>query len=378
MLASLAAGAAITGVNNMLSEYHANKAHERQLELMEKQNAMNRVNALSAYSTQVHGMRMAGLNPASLEGAGNPNVAAPVSQGSAAQAENVQLDPMNLLLNAQVRNVEAQTNKTNQEAEAVAKVNQQTDAANDAAKASYLEHLERQIADLTDEAAKLPKGSKEYEHIMDRIDKLNASKERVNDPQFVGALGIAQGIYSAAEAVKADFDTVNNFLRGRMDKKVLIKQGMDPGTVDSLAGMPRYAKEHLVASIDNIKQNIAESESREKLNDQQILKLQQDILNIGNEILHRNLNDPVWIRTNLGEDSKEWKAWTDQQWRDNAFKVGTSVLQGIATGTTLGAVSKFLTPVQQPKGMIDKPDSKEYKHVIQDLNLGRGVQNFRF
>ena len=156
MLASLAAGAAITGVNNMLSEHHANKAHERQLELMEKQNAMNRANALSAYSMQVQGMRMAGLSPASLEGAGNPNVAAPVSQGSAAQAENVQLDPMNLLLDAQVRNVEAQTNKTNQEAEAVAKINQQTDAANDAAKASYLEHLERQIADLTDEALLIP------------------------------------------------------------------------------------------------------------------------------------------------------------------------------------------------------------------------------
>ena len=74
MLASLAGAAAISGVNNMLSEVHANQAHKRQLELMEKQNAMNKANALSAYSTQVQGMRMAGLNPASLDGSGNPNV----------------------------------------------------------------------------------------------------------------------------------------------------------------------------------------------------------------------------------------------------------------------------------------------------------------
>ena len=124
MLASLAGAAAISGVNNMLSEVHANKAHQRQLELMEKQNAMNKANALSAYSTQVQGMRMAGLNPASLDGSGNPNVAAAVSQGSAAQGENVQMDPTSALLKAQADNLNADTEKKRAE---VGNVNQDTD-----------------------------------------------------------------------------------------------------------------------------------------------------------------------------------------------------------------------------------------------------------
>ena len=124
MLASLAGAAAISGVNNMLSEVHANQAHKRQLELMEKQNAMNKANALSAYSTQVQGMRMAGLNPASLDGSGNPNVSAAVSQGSAAQGENVQMDPTSALLKAQADNLNADTAKKRAE---VGNVNQDTD-----------------------------------------------------------------------------------------------------------------------------------------------------------------------------------------------------------------------------------------------------------
>ena len=328
-------------VNNAMSEYHANKSDERSRLLMDKQNAMNQANALTAYSNQVQGLRMAGLNPALAQNLGNAPVQN-VSQGTGAKGENVEMSPQDLLLKAQIDNMQAQTNKVKEETDQIHKVNDITDTANNSAKATYLEHLDRQIADLTDEASKHPKGSNEYERLMDRIDQLNASKERVNDPAFVGALGIAQGLKSGADSVKSDFDVINGFLNGKLDKKVLVKKNMDSGVVDALASMPKFQKEHLAQSIEQIKQAIAESESKEELNDQTVLKIQKEISNIGNEMLHRNLNDPVWIRTNLGKDSKEWKAWTDQQWRDNAFKVGSSVLQGIATGGALGAVNKFL------------------------------------
>ena len=115
MLASLAGAAAVSGVNNMLSEWHANKAFSRQKELMRMQNDMNNANNVMAASQQVQGMKMAGLNPASLDGSGNPSVSAAVSQGAAPHGENVETDPMSLLLRAQAQNLEAQTEKTEQE-----------------------------------------------------------------------------------------------------------------------------------------------------------------------------------------------------------------------------------------------------------------------
>lgn len=378
MIGSILANLGLGAVNNVMSEWHADQAFKRQKELMSMQNRMNNANAVNAYSQQVEGARMAGLNPAMLNGQ-QPAVQS-VSQGSAPQGENVELNPQDMLLMAQVDNIKAQTNKTKEETEQVHKVNEITDTANDAAKATYLEHLDRQIADLTDQASKFKPGSKEYDSLMDRVDQLNASKEKVNDPAFVGALGIAQGMKSGAESVKADFDAVNGFLNGRLDKNVLLKKNMDPGIVDAIASMPKLQKEHLAQSIEQIKQAIAESESKEELNDKTVEKIQKEIESIGNEMLHRNLSDPVYIRTHYGVDSKEWKAWTDQQWRDNAFKVGTAVLQGVATGGAIGAANSMINSAMEhsKKGSghvkeIKYPDTHEPPILDADGNRIKGT-----
>lgn len=105
-LAALSAGS--TAINNVMSEYHADQQMSREKKLMSLQNQYNRSNALSAYQQQVQGMRIAGLNPAMLSGQ-TPQVAAPVTKGSVSQAENVEFDPATLLLDAQRRNVEADT-----------------------------------------------------------------------------------------------------------------------------------------------------------------------------------------------------------------------------------------------------------------------------
>lgn len=354
MIGSILAGLATGAVNNFMSEWHADKAQDREKELMEKQNQMNKVNALDAYRNTVQGMKMAGLNPA-IANDSQPVQASPVSKGSGAKGENVELSPQDLLIQAQAKNLDAQTEKIKEEAGAEKRKNDITDTSNDAAKATYLEHIDRQVAELTDEAGKLKKDSAEYGRLMDRIDQLNASKEKVKDPKFVGALGIADGIRSGAEAVKSDFDVINNFLRGKMDKEVLVKK-FGKNVAEDLARMPKLQRQQLEETITHIQQMVAESESKEKLNDQTVLKLQQDIMNLGNEMIHRNLADPVWIRTHLGEDSKEWKAWTDQQWRDNAFKVGTSILQGVATGGALGAVNSMLNGTVGNKGKSNGMD----------------------
>ena len=65
-LAALSAGSTI--LNNAMSEWHADQQMAREKKLMNYQNQLNRANALSAYQTQVEGMRLAGLSPALLNG----------------------------------------------------------------------------------------------------------------------------------------------------------------------------------------------------------------------------------------------------------------------------------------------------------------------
>lgn len=140
-LAALSAGSTV--INNAMSEYHADQQMAREKKLMSLQNQYNRSNALSAYQQQVQGMRIAGLNPAMLSGQ-TPNVAAPVTKGSVSQAENVEFDPATMLLDAQRRNVEADTEMKQAETAKIAGVDTENVKADTGAKkaATYLTHAQ--------------------------------------------------------------------------------------------------------------------------------------------------------------------------------------------------------------------------------------------
>lgn len=103
--------------SNALSEFHAGQQYNREVNLMRKQNELNKANALDAYRTQVEGMKMAGLSPA---GAMNQAPTVPqASKGSVGMAENVEFDPTTMLLEAQAENLKAQTEKTEAEADKI-------------------------------------------------------------------------------------------------------------------------------------------------------------------------------------------------------------------------------------------------------------------
>lgn len=106
------------GVDQMLADKRSATSYQREKSLMNKQNAMNLSNAMTMPSIQAHGLRMAGFNPAMVNGAGS-QPAPTVSKGSADMAQTFPLDVGGLtqlaLLNAQKENVEAQTEKTKAE-----------------------------------------------------------------------------------------------------------------------------------------------------------------------------------------------------------------------------------------------------------------------
>ena len=114
MSAAIAGAVLANLASNAMADVKAETAYDREQQLMRQQNRMNQHNALMAYTNQVQGAKLAGLSPAMLNGA-SPQVAAPVTKGSAPVAENVEFDPAALLMNAQADNLKAQTEKTKAE-----------------------------------------------------------------------------------------------------------------------------------------------------------------------------------------------------------------------------------------------------------------------
>lgn len=355
------------GVDQMLADRRSKTSYLREKSLMNKQYEMNMAATKAAPSMQVEGLRMAGFNPAMVAGAGS-SPAPTVSKGTADMAQTIPFDAAGIaqlnLIQAQKDNIEANTAKINEEKRGTEQVNDIRDTANDAAAQSYIENVDREINDLN---AALRKGNLSEDkrvEIENRIAALEESKAKVQDPNFRGALGIAEGMKSGADQAKANMDMVENYLNGRLNIETLRKK-LGNGTAEFLARMPRETWRKLANDITHVKQLIAESESKEKLNDQQILKLQTDIEQIGDTVLRARLSDENYVRNMISaaeaaikanpndENAKRelnfWKNGldnlTDTEFRKLKYDVGAGVVKGVATGGALGAASSIANQI---------------------------------
>lgn len=354
----LAGSMATTYMNNRMAQENASISYNRQKDLMDMQNKMNMTNAQNMPGVQAFGLRQAGFNPAMVQGAGTQTVPT-VSQGNADMSQTIPFNAQDALLFAQMDNIDANTKKVEEETEGVKKQNDITDIANNAAVRGYLSDWNREQEDLEKALKNMKEGSEEYNKTKGRIQELEKMKTQIVDPNFRGALGVAKGTEAAKNATKDRMAILNEYLTGAMNNSVAEKK-LGNGTVGALADMPRLTRDKLVQDIEKVKQDIAESESREELNDETVLKLQADIMKIGDEVLRAHLNDPNWIKKYLGVDSEEWKNYTDTQWRNAAFEVGKSVITGAATGGAIGAANSMLNSV----GKVKK--SKDYGETLKD------------
>lgn len=388
-----AAGVGAGIINNMLSQNNAKLSYKRQRQLMIDQDRMNNANVRSAPSEQVEGLRMAGFNPAMLNGAGTQS-APTVSQGNADMPQTVPFNANDALVLAQIDNVQANTKKVEEEKRGIEQHNDITDAANDAAAQSYIENVDREINDLNAVLRKDGISDDKRIEIENRIAALEESKGKVQDPNFRGALGIAQGMKSGAEQAKANMDMVGNYLNGRLNNEVLRKK-LGNGTAEFLSRMPRETWRKLSQDIEHVKQLIAESESKEALNDQQVLKLQTDIEQIGDTVLRARLSDENYIRNmksdaerrlkanpNDKEAAAELKIWkdglenlTDTEFRKLKYDVGAGIVKGIATGGAIGGVSSLANKILNgdKNGKVDLYDKKKEEL---DRNKDQGTNIF--
>lgn len=152
---SAIAGGILAGmISNVAADQKANEQFEREQQLMRMQNRMNQHNALMAYSNQVQGAKLAGLSPAMLNGA-TPQVAAPVSKGTAQMAENVEFDQTLGMLDAQKRNVEAQTEKTKAETAKIEGVDTENVKSDTALKTAQKIHTDADVSRVKQEAERI-------------------------------------------------------------------------------------------------------------------------------------------------------------------------------------------------------------------------------
>ena len=132
LIAAAAINAGETIGNNLMSEWHADKAQERQKELMSLQYGYNQSAQRAAMSNQVYGAKLAGLNPAMFNG--STASAQSVGLGSAPKGENVEMNPADLLTVAQAANLNAETAKTEAETSKIKGVDTENVAADTALK----------------------------------------------------------------------------------------------------------------------------------------------------------------------------------------------------------------------------------------------------
>lgn len=338
------------GMENFMQEVHAQAAYERQKNLMIKKRKMDQAAAINAYPNMVQSMRMAGLNPAAASG--QSPIAFPAASASADFAGTMPINPQVDLVAAQLDKLNAEKENVQEDTRSKRNTNDITDAANDAAAQTWVSSIDREIKDLEGQLSKTTDSAKRDE-LQARIGQLTDSKAAISDPDFRGALGIAQGFKSGAEGAKANFDIVNNYLQGKLDQNVLAKK-LSNGTADILATVPHVEREQLRTNIEHIRQLIAESESKEELNDQQVFKLQTEIEQIGDIVLRARLSDENFLRTMAKEapTAAERKAWegrldnlTDTEFRKLKYDVGSGIVKGLATGGAIGGAGSLASKI---------------------------------
>lgn len=387
MMGSLVTSVGEGVVNNMFAKDNAKWSLYNQNRMMDKQNAMNNANIANAPMKQVEGLKMAGFNPAMVNGAGTA-AAATVSQGNVDMPQTIPFD-VNFneayMLEAQKENIEANTAKINEEMRGIKQQNDITDVANDAAVKGYLADFNREQEDLNKALKTMSPDSEEYQKTEGRIKDIEKQKARISDPEFRGALGLVKGTDAAAQNAEKRMKILGNYLRGAMDNTVAQKE-LGNGTVDALATMKKGQREKLSEEIEHVKQLINESKSKESLNYKTVEEIDQRITQIGDAILRAQLSDENFVRDNqkkwndnlkilddakvdknselyqkVKEQADLWNSrfenLTDTEWRKTAYDTGSRIVSGLATGGAIGAGNAVLQKMLNGQ-KISKDDLK--------------------
>lgn len=402
MSATVAAGLLATLASNAMADAKASAANEDERQNMFMQNMLNRRNNVLAYSDQVQGAKMAGLSPAMLNGA-TPNVAAPVTKANAHVAENVEIDPASLLLDAQAENLRAQTAKTEAETAKIEGVDTENTRADTQAKqaATYLTQAQTvtegnkpglvaaQTQNAEAEAQRiknLNKAFAEEDSAMGLFgqtmaqnwqkepwyDKLSKGSKMVIDDIAKGNMDLTVGIASALnKSIDTDQNmnqTEKNKFEYELTEKVIQAQMKDPKVMKALAKIPQ-------AQYNELLQRASKLAAETKL-----LKFDYDWNVEKKDVWTKNDPDKLYaeyVKNPTVENAAKWLVASARATGSDAFRgVGSAAVAGSAAGR--GA--KSLSEPSFPSGSSYSSEDirKASENALKNLNnyeVSKGVQN---
>lgn len=388
MIGSILAGLATGGINNFMSEWHADKAQEREKELMDKQNQMNKVNALDAYRNTVQGMKMAGLNPALAQDT-QPVQAAAVSKGSGAKGENVELSPQDLLIEAQAKNLDAQTEKTEAETAKISGVDTKNVEADTGLKVAQkllgdankdkVEAEAKQIKNINEQFELEKTGTALFGHVIAQewqkqpwYNNLTKVQRIVLDDIANGGLDMSPGVMTAlVKSIKTNGELssmMKNQLADGMAQVLTEAQMKDKKVMEALQKMPEQTREKMKSEINESYKRAANLELDNKwTKDKYDVYKGQDVEYLYNEYL----KDP--------ENNEKLGRWLHATTNDKANKIfdaARNMAPAYVGGKALGSGMRH----GRERGVNESSEHQKgpfYKYGLRDWTENQGVQNMR-
>ena len=256
------------GMDQVNAQRNADISYMRQKELMKRQNMMNLANVKSMPSLEVEGLRMAGFNPAMVAGAGSKS-APTVSQGNADMPQTLQMDAGQIaqleLVEAQRRNMDAQTDKLKAEVPQIQEQTKNTiaDTLFKGANTQKVEEEKKQIQNLNERYS-------DQNNLIKPIGQAIADKWQ-NEPWFSklasdtqetirgianGELELSVGGMDALErAIKAQADLSDadhKIIKNAFDNAVLDGQFSEKAIFDAIKKLPQSQQEQIEAQKDKL------------------------------------------------------------------------------------------------------------------------------
>lgn len=332
MPATVLAALAGNAISNATSEWHANKQFNREKQLMNMQNDMNRANALDAYSQQVQGAKMAGLSPALLNGQ-TPQVAAPVTKGSVGMGENVEIDPATLLMDAQRKNIEADTAKKqaevgNVEADTSKKTAEKlfTDAGTKKVEeeTQNIKNINQTYADTNANLNPMGQALAQKWQSTEWYNKLNPQSKDWIDSVASGneklTVGGMQALHTIVNSQKEISDSDRTLVKNAFDNAISEAMYNDEEVMKALAKAPQNEQNKIKEEINKLIADTALSN-----------KTKEDLENRIKSFIESDLG----FLANQGQWGKYMREVLVQ-------KLVTPLAYGLSSGGILGMVSKFL------------------------------------
>lgn len=350
---AVAAGAA-TGLGESAIQYklnsaEADKAYQRQQQLLRKEYDYNQQAQKNSYVNAVESAKRAGLSPVAVLGQSFAPAGASASGVSSASVSRPELSPDRVvsqsdLLAAQVENLAAQNENIKEQTRGNKIDNDRKDDADSVVTENMRSHLDA----IVNKFKSLGVDVSELESKIEQIDNGDRS-------YTLGAL-LANQTFEAYR--RAFNENLPSYDKAYLETIVAYNKATNKAVWDALERMPQVEYQKYKAEITELYSRAQELAKRGKLDEKEIEKLNADIGQINVNIRRAVVNDPK-LALDVG-DIDAFERWLKMDIYDRALNFGAEFLNKKTApkkGMPPGKKTEYIGPSGELKGTkIETPE----------------------